>query len=157
ERGLMVSLQVSASAQKREDDGRVSGVRKPASLYSARDERERKREERKFVIVVTKLEQQCQPMGAIDDSVELPAEGSGVMAELPAKDDAEYSAAELPGEDLVLPVELPAMELSLPAAYSLGYGSEKLDFPVGPVKLHSDTTLLLEKTHVSGERSEHQP
>ncbi|KAK1813525.1 hypothetical protein LTR12_012094 [Friedmanniomyces endolithicus] len=154
ERGIQVHLELSDSARKKED-GRGGGgtFRKPASLYSSREERDKKREDRKFVIVVTKLDQEeGQPASALEQINEMAAEGPGAMGELPATEDAKYNVAELPGDTTIMPVELPAMEYYLPAAYSLGYGSEKLEPPVGFAELESDTTHLLEKTRLVDEK-----
>jgi len=150
ERGIHVHLELSDSARKKED-GRGGGgtFRKPASLYSSREERDKKREDWKFVIVVTKIEQERQPTGALEQISEMAAEGPGAMGELPATGDPKFNVAELPGDTAIMPVELPAMEYYLPGAYSLGYGSEKLEPPVGFAELDSDTAHLLEKTKLT--------
>ena len=152
ERGLFVHLELSDSLKKREEEGRSGDFRKPATMYGSREERDRKRDERKFMIVVTKLDPEGQPLDAINEASEMLAEGPGAMGELPASEDAKYNVAELPVEEAVMPVELPAMNYQLPAAYSLGYGSEKLEPPTGYAELDSDTTQLLEKTHLSDEK-----
>jgi len=156
ERGIHVHLELSDSARKKEDGKGGGGTfRKPASLYSSREERDKKREDRKFVIVVTKLDQEeGQPASALEQISEMAAEGPGGMGELPATEDAKYHVAELPGDTTIMPVELPAMEYYLPAAYSLGYGSEKLEPPVGFAELESDTTHLLEKTRLADVKEE---
>ncbi|KAK1810687.1 hypothetical protein LTR12_014928 [Friedmanniomyces endolithicus] len=153
ERGIHVHLELSDSAKKKED-GRGGGgtFRKPASLYSSREERDKKREDRKFVIVVTKLDHESQSTSALEQISEMAAEGPGAMGELPATEDAKYNVAELPGDTMIMPVELPAMEYDLPAAYSLGYGSEKLEPPVGFAELESDTTHLLQKIRLADEK-----
>ena len=142
-------MELSDSLKKREQEGRSSDFRKPTGLYSTREERDRKRDERKFMIVVTKLAPDGQPLDAINEASELLAEGPGAMPELPASDDARYSATEMPGDETLMPVELPATEYLLPAAHSLGYGSEA---PAGYAEMDSDTTQLLDKTHLSDEK-----
>ncbi|KAK0927592.1 hypothetical protein LTR91_011704 [Friedmanniomyces endolithicus] len=155
ERGIHVHLELSDSARKKED-GRGGGgtFRKPASLYSSREERDKKREDRKFVIVVTKLEQESQPTSTLEQISEMAAEGPGAMSELPVTEDAKFNVVELPGDTTMMPVELPAMKYYLPGAYSLGYGSEKLEPPVGFAELDSDPTHLLEKTRLADEKGE---
>ncbi|KAK5725926.1 hypothetical protein LTR15_004116 [Elasticomyces elasticus] len=151
ERGLFVYLELSDSAKKKEEGG-GSTFRKPTLMYSTREERDRKREDRKYIIVITRLDQDDQPADALGAISEMPAEVPNGTAELPAAEDAKYHIAELPAGETVMPVEMPAMETYLPSAYSLGYGSEKLEPPVGYAELDSDTTHLLEKTPLSDEK-----
>lgn len=152
ERGLLVHLELSESASKRAEE-KSNKPRKPLSFY-AKDDRDRKREERKFVIVVTKLEDMegatARAMDAVPEIHEAPAEGGSGIPEMPANDDAKFEVAELPGDGGVMPVELPAMEL--PACVSLGYGSEKLEPPAGYAELESDTTMSLDKTTLKDEK-----
>lgn len=99
---LFVHLELSQSAQKRASQRSVS-LRKPASLYSRREDRERKREERKFSIVVTRINGDGMPEDAIHEL----AEKQDTIAELPCTTMADV-VPELPGEEAKEAAELPA-------------------------------------------------
>lgn len=134
--GLFVQLELSEFAVKR-SEGKSNIIRKGTWLYTKREDRERKQEERKFVIVVTKLDEKGVPSGAVHELVGDP------IAELPAQEEAKYEVTELPGDEVQIPVELPAMET--PVEVSRGYGSEKFSLPNGLTKLEVGGTQLAEK------------
>ena len=93
--GLFVHFELSESAMKNPDQ-KTKFLRKSALLYSTREERDRKREERKFCIVITKLSNDGVPEDAMH---ELAAEAQIVEAEGGDGDNAMFKMAELPGED----------------------------------------------------------
>lgn len=133
--GLFVHMELSESAMKNPDQ-RSKRFRKPGVFYSDKLERARKEEERKFVMVVTKLDEEGQPTEAM-------AELSGAEAqpvEMSAGQNPSFSVAELPGDEAVEAVELPAV--STPSA------EKKIDPPGGYVEMSSDNTMLLEKMHI---------
>ncbi|KAK5122279.1 hypothetical protein LTR85_004190 [Meristemomyces frigidus] len=141
-RGLFVHLELSESAMKRpEQQSRL--FRKETHWYGTKEEKDRKRAERKFVLVVTRLDGDGEPTEALHElsgGVE-----AAVIPELPTEEDAKYNVAELPGDESSVPVELPG-DTVLPWGVSLGYGSEKFEPPAGYAELESDTTQLLGKT-----------
>ena len=141
--GLFVHLELSESALKN-PDGRSKRFRKPASMYSDKNERARKEEERKFVMVVTKLDEEGQPTEAIAEL----AGAETTPIELSATENPSFSVAELPGDESVEPVELPA--ITTPSA------EKKFDSPGGYVEMSSDNTFLLEKMHLE-EESDYRP
>ena len=124
-------------------------------MYSNREDRERKRDERKFVLVVTKLDEDGQPAEALQelsDIQELPTtEERSVLpgvVEIASSDEPNPDmkpgiVAELPADEGRMPVELPA---ELPFGMSLGYGPDKWGPPGGYAELDGGTTELLEKT-----------
>ena len=141
--GLFVHMELSESAMK--NPGQQSKTfRKPAMWYSSREDRSRKEEERKFVIVVTKLDEDGQPTEAIQE-----LEGTDAApVELAGSGDPSHSVAELPGDEGAVPVELPA---------EISYGAEKkFEPPTGYIEMDSDNTLLMEKIHLD-ERAENSP
>lgn len=82
-----------------------SVMRKPSLLYNTREERDRKREDRKFVIVVTGLEN-SSPSTA--DVHELPVDSD--RAELPVPGDPRGYKAELSGDSGMKPSQLPTAD-----------------------------------------------
>jgi len=130
--GLHASLELSDSAM-RKPKRKSKVVRRPSLTYSSREERERKSEDRKFVIVVAEVASgetstYVQELATNDDRVEMPVpdDSRGFMSELPGS--SEFETSELPNnEDLAIedsadvlccvaelpadvPVELPAEE-----------------------------------------------
>jgi len=151
DRGLFVHLELSESAMKNKDQ-KSKIFRKETHWYGKKEERDRKREERKFVIVITKLDEEGKPTEAAQ---ELGAEGPALMAELPNSEDPKVHMAEMPGDfEQPAPVELPG-DFVLPGGVSLGYGNEKLEPPIGYAELDSDTTALLEKTKLDHGEDQH--
>lgn len=101
ELGLTVHLELSEEAVRH--GGASKAVRKHSLLYSSREERERKREERKFVLVVTPLDGRfVQHSG---EASELPA--SDEALEMPVQADVSTFTTELPGSEGSKSVELP--------------------------------------------------
>lgn len=78
-------------------------IRRPSLTYSSREERERKTEDRKFVIVV-----ELDNIDASTEAHEL--EGEPGRAELPVPGDPCAFTAELPGDIRLNPLELPTSE-----------------------------------------------
>ena len=160
--GLFVHLELSESTVK--NDGRTKAFRKPAAFYSKGEERDRKKDERKFVIVVTKLDEDGQPMEAIQElstetgPVEIGSSGGPTMttAELPAEVPV---PVELPADtnapvklpaDTNAPVELPAdmsTPVELPADTTLGKEKDS-QIPDGVVEMSGDNARLLEKMNL---------
>lgn len=142
ERGLHATLELSHSAMKRPHQS--SRIFRKESHWYGKEDRERKRTERKFQLVITKLDREHQDSDAVHelfggkDASVVPELASGDaksdLVEMPGET---RRLAEMPGEDRQVPVELPAMEL--PACVSLGYGSEKLGSTVGYAELDGDT------------------
>lgn len=122
EHGLFVHLELSESSLRHKEKNKDKKIKMPHHgrlFHFDKEERERKREERKFVIVVTKLDEDGMPAQAVNEIQEL--DGGAVVHEMASHTDAKYSIAELPGEDGPGPVELPA---ELPAsAYTPTYFS----------------------------------
>lgn len=135
--GLFVHLELSESALKNPNQ-KSKAFRKSALLYSNREDRERKRDERKFVIVVTRLNEDGQPMEALE-RLGMDEKSSGVV-EIGSSDEPSASVSELPGDLAVDPVELPSENVlkEKPSA----------EPPAGYVEMSSDNTLLLEKMHL---------
>ncbi|KAK3674764.1 hypothetical protein LTR78_005486 [Recurvomyces mirabilis] len=142
QRGLLVHLELSEASVK------GKSLRKPASLFDSREERDIKREQRKFVIVISKLEGESRPMEGLDEVQEMAAED--VVTELPVVDGAKYNIAEMPGDEGMYAVELP---VELPFGLSLGYGNEKLAAPLGLAELESNTSDLLNTSRGSDEKN----
>jgi hypothetical protein len=132
--GLCASLELSDSAL-RQPRQKSKIIRRPSLTYNSREERERKNEDRKFVIVVAELIDNDTPTGLHElmgelDRVEMPVPGDprGYTTELPG--DTRLHSLELPNnedkakEDLADTVcgvaELPA--------------DVPIDFPAGGVK-----------------------
>ena len=142
--GLFVHLELSESAMKNGE--RSKAFRRPALSYSQREEREKKREERKFVLVVTKLNDDGVPAEALREITELATAEDQAQAQQPV----EIASSNLPAPIAELPVpeeeqKLEAVELpaELPAGVSLGYGPDKFGLPEGYAELESDITQLL--------------
>lgn len=164
-RGLFVHLELSESALKYASQSSKM-VRKPALFYSDPNERNRKREERKFVIVVTKLDDEGEPTEAVQEL----AGKENKVAEIGSSGEPNFTIAELPGEDGVVPVELPAeygagaaeKKLEPPSGYvemagdTFYGGQEKMAPPGGYVEMSSDNTHLLEKMNL-GEETDDLP
>lgn len=143
--GLFVHMELSESAMKN-PGSRSKKFRKPVSFYSSKDDRARKEDERKMMIVVTRLDEDGQPTEAMH---ELAAADTGPV-EL-GSGDVSSTIPELPGDEGMVPVELPgdegAVPVELPAESS--YSAEKkVDPPSGYVEMSSDNTLLMEKMHI---------
>ena len=139
--GLFAHLELSESAMKKE--GRSTPWRKPTAFYTNDAERDRKREERKFVIVITKLDGDGQPSEALRElaSADPPVEigSSGIVP----------TTAELPAE-VVMPVELPAEEVvELPA--DTPSMVKDTNQPHAYVEMDGDNSRLLEKMHFENE------
>lgn len=143
QRGLFVHLELSESVMK--NPGQKSkAFRKSAFLYSKREDRERKRDERKFVIVVTRLDNDGQPTEALHE-LDLAEKGP---VEIGSSEVTSSTIPELPGDQKIMPVELPAPE---PSSIK-----NTIEPPSGYVEMDSDNTLLLEKMDLK-EKPEHSP
>lgn len=142
--GLFVHLELSESAMKN-DEQKSKTFRKPSLLYSKREERERKEEERKYVIVVTKLDANGAPAEAIRE-MERNEERTGqagvtkeaeTIAEMPGDTYQGFLIPELPGDDGLGMAELPG-------GVSLGFASEKsMAPPPGFAELEPDGVTAL--------------
>ena len=131
--GLFVHLDLSDSALKNPDQ-KSKTFRKPALFYNNREDRERKNDERKFVLVVTRLDEEGRPMEAIQ---ELGGTDGGPV-EIGSSGDVSSMIAEMPADEGNVYVELPA---ELPASAA----EKKLDPPVGYVEMDGDNSYALEK------------
>jgi hypothetical protein len=130
--GLFVHLELSESTVR--NSGRSKLFRKPAAFYNTNEERERKRDERKFVIVVTKLDDEGQPTEALQEIAGSDAKPVEIGSS------GEPEAVELPAE-VHVPVELPAG-----SEYSMDKKAEDMS---GYVEMDSDNSYLLEKIHLN--------
>ena len=89
--------------------------------YGTKEEKERKKAERKFVIVITRLDENGQPSQAMH---ELSSRAdAAVVPELPDAGDVKHYIVEMPGNEDTKPIELPGDSV-LPGGVSLGYGQE---------------------------------
>lgn len=134
--GLFVHLDLSDSAMKNPEQ-KSKSFRKPTLFYSNREDRERKTDERKFVLVVTKLDEDGQPMEAIKE-----LRGTDIAAvEIDSSGDVSSTIAEMPADEANVYVELPA---ELPASA----GERKLDPPAGYVEMDGDNSFMMDKMHL---------
>lgn len=88
----------------RKDKQQSSMFRRPSLTYKNREERERRNEDRKYVIVVTEI---------VDNSRSTEAHelvGDSIRAELPVLEETPVLASELPGNTKLSAVELPTIE-----------------------------------------------
>jgi hypothetical protein len=134
--GLFVHLDLSDSALKNPEQ-RSKAFRKPALFYSNREDRERKTDERKFVLVVTKLDEEGNPTEAIH---ELGGTEGGAV-EIGSSGDVSSKIAEMPADEGNVYVELPA---EVPASTE----EKKLDPPSGYVEMDGDNSHMLDKMHL---------
>lgn len=134
--GLFVHLDLSDSALKNPDQ-KSKAFRKPALFYSNREDRERKTDERKFVLVVTRLDAEGKPSEAIHEL----GGADGEPLEIGSSGDVSSKIAEMPADEGNVYVELPA---ELPASA----GEKKLDPPGGYVEMDGDNSYTLEKMHL---------
>lgn len=132
--GLHAQLELSDSVMRRpEHKSRI--IRKPSLLYRGREQRDWKREDRKFVMVISRTDCEASPAGKLLEvgsesgkvelptpreprafEVELPGEGGRSLAELETPEDKAKEdladvlcgVAELPAD---VPLELPAGSL----------------------------------------------
>lgn len=155
--GLFVHLELSESAMKNEEQ-KTKAFRKPALLYSKREERERKEQERKYVIVVTKLDADGAPTEAIkamERNEEVAGDPAAAAAGTKGSVAPPENVAEMPGDThqgFLIP-ELPGDDglgmAELPGGVSLGFSSEKsMQPPPGYAELEPDklTTQAVEQT-----------
>lgn len=78
-------------------------MRRPSLTYSSREERDRKNEDRKFVIVVELID--------TDTSTEVhELVGDSIRAEMPVPGDPRGFTSELPADTRLRPLELPTIE-----------------------------------------------
>lgn len=103
--GLRANLELSESAM-RKPNHKSSIIRRPSLLYKEREERERRREDRKFVVVVTGLEHTTQSPAEIHEL----AGDDNHRAEMPVPNDPRCHTAELPGDMKLMPSELPTAD-----------------------------------------------
>ncbi|KAK4541396.1 hypothetical protein LTR36_007997 [Oleoguttula mirabilis] len=149
-RGLFVHLELSESAMKRPDQ-QSRLFRKETPWYGNKEERERKKAERKFVLVVTRLDEDGEPSQALHELSG--GTEAAIIPELAGEEDARYNLAEMPGDECMIPVELPG-DMALPWGVSLGYGNDKAEPGAGYAELESDTTQLLGKARLDDEEDE---
>jgi len=97
--GVFAHLELSEHATKRSSEKSKLSKR----LGSSKEERERKKEERKFVIVMTRLDDEGVPVEALHE-----LDATCDVVEMPVPPDARTFAVELPGDERSMPVELPA-------------------------------------------------
>lgn len=142
--GVFVHMELSESALKKPDK-KSRTFRKPVLMYGSREDRNRKTEERKFVLVITRLDEEGNPMEAIK---ELEAADGGPV-EIGSSGDTTSKIPELPGDEGNAYVELPANSpAELPA--EMPTDKKKLDPPSGYVEMDSDNSHMLEKLHLEG-------
>lgn len=147
QQGLFVHLELSASAMKNKEQ-KSTTFRKPSMFYSKGEVRDRKEDERKFVIVVTKLDADGAPTEAMRE-MELNEERMGdagiagapreaePIAEMPGDTHQGFLIPELPGDDGLGMAELPG-------GVSLGFSSERaLQPPPGFAELEPDGLTIL--------------
>lgn len=137
--GLFVHLELSESAMKHQDQ-KSKALRKPLFLYTKGQEREQKEDERKFVIVVTKLDADGAPTEALRE-MEINEQETGTpavtavpenVAEMPGDTHQGFLIPELPGDDVLGMAELPG-------GVSLGFISERaMQPPPGYAELEPD-------------------
>lgn len=101
--GLHAKLELSDSTMRKYDK-KSKVIRRPSLTYSNREERERKNEDRKFVIIVSEL----ASAGTSTHVNELAAEYN--RAELPVPEDPRAYVSELPGDEKLKHSELPTDE-----------------------------------------------
>jgi hypothetical protein len=151
--GVFVHMELSESAMKNADQ-KSKSFRKPAVMYSNREDRVRKTEERKFVLVVTKLDEDGVPSEALHH-----LEGKdGAPVEIGSSGDMAPPIAEMPGDEGNVYAELPA---EMPTAAN----EKKLDPPVGYVEMEgstyiemdADNTRVMEKLQLEGNLVEADP
>jgi hypothetical protein len=99
--GLCAHLELSDSAMRKPNQ-KSSIIRKPSLLYREREERDRKREDRKFVVVVTELSHTSLSSTEVHEIA-----GDVQRLEMPVPDDPRCHIAELPGDSKLRPTELP--------------------------------------------------
>jgi hypothetical protein len=153
--GLSVRMELSESAMKNPDQ-KSKAFRKPSLMYSNRDDRARKAEERKFVLVVTKLDDEGNPSEEIH---ELAGKDGGAV-EIGSSGDVSSKIAEMPADEGNVYVELPA---EMPAG--VWEKEKKLDPPEGYVEMEGstyvemdgDNSATLEKLHLEGNLVEADP
>lgn len=153
--GLFVHMELSESAMKNPDQ-KSKTFRKPTLLYSSRQDRERKIEERKFVLVVTKLDDEGNPSQAIQEL----AGNDGSAVEIGSSGDVSSKIAEMPADEGNVYVELPA---EMPVG--VWEKEKKLDPPEGYVEMEGtsyvemdgDNSATLEKLHLEGNLVEADP
>lgn len=163
DRGVFVHLELSESAMKREERA-SKGLRRPGWAYSG-EERGKKEGERKFVVVVTRLEGDGSKGDAVAaavarDTAALDAVEGAPKVQSPANEHSRADTeaiAEMPGDThqgFLIP-ELPGDDdymSELPGGVSLGFGSEKafLAPPEGYAELEPDvvTSTAIDRTTV---------
>jgi hypothetical protein len=102
--GLCAHLELSGSAMRKPKQ-KSSIIRKPSLLYREGEERERKRKDRKFVVVVTELSHTNPSPAEMHELA-----GDIYRAEMPVPDDPRYHTAELLGDTTLTPTELPTAD-----------------------------------------------
>ena len=152
--GVFVHMELSESAMKNADQ-KSKSFRKPALMYSDQNDRARKTEERKFVLVVTKLDEEGMPSEALHH-----LDGKdGEPVEIGSSGDMGPPIAEMPGDEgNVLCAELPA---EMPTAAN----EKKLDPPIGYVEMEgstyvemdADNSRMMEKLQLEGNLVEADP
>lgn len=150
--GIFVHLELSESSMK--NDGRTKVFRKPALFYSKGEERNRKKDERKFVIVVTRLDEDGQPMEAVQELA-----GEVVLVEIGSSGGPYTTATELPAE-VPVPVELAAdmnRPVEMPGDNTFEDKKKGFETPGGVVEMSGDNMRLLEKLHIGDPTAQREP
>lgn len=151
--GVFVHMELSESAMKNPDQ-KSKAFRRPAVSYNSREDRARKTEERKFVLVVTKLDEEGVPSEALKS-----LEGKeGAPVEIGSSGEVSSAIAEAPGDEEFAYAELPA---EMPTAAN----EKKLDPPVGYVEMEgstyvemdADNSRMMEKLQLEGNLVEADP
>ena len=136
--GLFVHLELSESALKHKSQ-KSSAFRKPTAMYGAEDKK-RKEDERKFVIVVTKLDDEGEPTEAMREWT-----GEEEMPATPHPEDEKR--AEVEGDNVQSPLgqgfaEMPAevpMATELPAEQ---HDEKNTDPPAGYFEMAGDVPQM---------------
>jgi hypothetical protein len=102
--GLCAHLELSDSAMRKPKQ-KSSIIRKPSLLYREGEERERKREDRKFIVVVAELIHTTPSPAEVHELA-----GDIYRAEMPVPDDPRCHTAELLGNTTLAPTELPTAD-----------------------------------------------
>lgn len=151
--GVFVHMELSESAMKN-PDGKSRTFRKPILMFGGSEERARKVEERKFVLVVTKLDDEGLPSQALNDlagkesaPVEIGSSGSVAPPIAEAPGDTEFAYVELPAET---PIGVWDKTLDPPVGYVEMEGS-------GYVEMDADNSRMMEKMQLEGNLVEADP
>lgn len=113
-------------------------------MYRNREDRERKNEDRKFVIVVTELASDSNSTGVQE------LMGDSVRAEMPVPEEPQSLSSELPGDARDLPVELPT------ANDQVEVDEDQADALCGLAELPADVPMELAESPVKNREPANQ-